>query len=207
MNSLPSDLPPPKYGDNEFFQLLIPDDIHRLNRLLGAIGKWRALAEAEFRTLQTETDSSKASPGDEYGYDPIADEAFLTLATERALFGSLAVAIATIAETWVGQLCRARKITFVDSKGKPIVKPNWGHKKAALEKELGVTFEGMAGFPDNKRARLLGNCFKHHEGKVDADCAKHLSLKEEEEIEYEKQDWHAMIDGTRAFLLDLAGKM
>ena len=97
---------------------------------------------------------------------------------------NLAVTVATSAETFVDRFCQAMQVSYQDKTGKPIDKPNWGHKKAALERALNVTFEDIDGFEMNCKARVMGNCFKHNEGKADEDFSKRYGGQVGDDLEY-----------------------
>ena len=146
---------------------MIPDHIDVLTRLHQGIQKWEALAADELRAFAKECEAAPEPSWENYGYDPVTEEAFMLHRTERAMFATLAVAIASTTEDLVGLFCDSLRI-------KPDRRPNWGNRKQALERTLKLRFDDLPGFALNKRARLLGNCFKHRSGKTDTEFVKGL---------------------------------
>jgi hypothetical protein len=66
----------------------------------------------------------------------------------------------------------------------------------------------LNGFPEANRARLLGNCFKHNGGRRNQEFVD--SLQEGavgQDIRYENEDWHALIEGVQIYLTGLAAEV
>src|SRR5947199_189416 len=92
-------------GHGAFLQVrVIPERIGTLNRLCTAIGRWRGIVDAELEDMD---DKEKRNPaGRPAGYDPFADEALAVWEVERAMYGQLAVSIASFTEEIVTDLCK-----------------------------------------------------------------------------------------------------
>jgi hypothetical protein len=113
-----------------------------------------------------------------------ADEAFTLSLVRSAMYGGLAVAIASAAEKRV----------------KAFVKK---HRSAGDSKDEAYDrLRQMTGFSDYNRARLLGNCFKHCNGKASQEYVDKMAdgTTVGQELNFVDQDWEAMIRGTQALL-------
>lgn len=178
------------------------DEAERLTRLLTAIGKWKTLAQDEFDSYVEAHERDGNIP--DGLYDHFADEAFSLQNTERAMYGTLAVAIASFTEKFVGNICWSKQLAYVTKQGKSIARPTWGDKQRTIEQHLRIQFQNMPGFMGNRRARLLGNCFKHSGGKISQEYASAFGGSTGIEIEFENEGWPQMIEDTRTFLVELS---
>jgi len=187
-------------------EMYIEVEIDRLEELRGAIQKWSDDAKAKLdKTINDYKTQHSVIP--EGVWDSFGDRAFVDQDTERILYAGLASAVASCAEHVVENFCQRERVLLVNKAGKTINRPNWGHKKSALEQYLKVDFLDLEGFDLNKLARLLSNCFKHSDSCVDARLAERPGFTKGAKVEYEKQDWKKMIVGTGSFLLALAKKI
>lgn len=197
-----SKLPTSNLRDDVWFSMFLPDEISKLRRLLGAIGKWRQVADTEFEEFHRLCDQKRTSIWDEYGYDPVEDEAFMLLATERVMFANLAVTIASGAENFIIGICKVRQLPC-ERNGKTELSVALG----SLGKAIAQTISELPGYGGNQRARLLGNCFKHSEGKTNKQFVKKYGGAIGEEIEYETEDWPSMIDATETLLNEITRRL
>ncbi len=134
-------------------------------------------------------------------------ESSLLQETERVMFAGLAVAIASVTENIVGGMCKHLNLPLVKSDGTRIERPNFGNKQTAIEKHLGIKFCRLTGFDGNRLARLLANCYKHSEGRVNQELAKAFRRTKGEVIAYEKENWGHMISETKLFLDGLGARL
>jgi hypothetical protein len=198
-----SNLPQPKYGDNVWFSMIIPDEIANLTRLHGAILKWVEVTAKEFQDFQQQAEKRRTPQWDDYGYAPIGDEAFMLLETERVMLANLGVSIAACAEKFIFRVCKARGVKCENDKGKT----DFGIACGSLGSSLSVVLSQLPGYDGNQRARKLGNCFKHSEGKTNDSFVKKYGGVVGEEIEYEKEDWPSMIADTNRLLSEIIAKV
>jgi hypothetical protein len=183
-----------------FVTMLIPDKIETLTCLYEAIGEWRTIRDLQLNNFIRAMESKRRPAYSEHGFDPIYEEETMLVAVERAMLGSLSVAIASTVETVFEELCSALHIQLS-------ARPTWGEKKNAIENVLGIQFTTIPGFPEVTCARLLGNCIKHHGGNADGEFASAYSVPEEEPIESENYDWQHIIHCSEEFLTDLASRV
>lgn len=201
-------LPVSPYGLGDFYALIVPDEINRLRRVLTVIELWESISDAKLNNLaQRVSERELQEMVAEYGYDYVNDEVFILHQTAKVMYANLAVTIAATAETLAGHFCRARQLSYEGNSGRPINRPNWGHKKAALENALNIQFENINGFELNRKARVMGNCFKHNDGQANEEFTKLYGGQIGDDIEYVTEAWGKIIDGTEAFLLELADKL
>ena len=195
--------PPSKFGDDVWFSMFLPDEISKLRRLLGAIGKWRQVADTEFDEFQKLCDQKRTPTWDEYGYDPAQDEAFMLLETERVMFANLAVTIASAAENFIIGICKVRGVNYVSDSGET----PFGIACQGLGGSLKAVISELAGYSGNQRARMLGNCFKHSEGKTNQRFVDKYGGSLGEVIEYEKETWEQMIGDTETLLREIVSRL
>ena len=198
-----SKLPQSKYGDDDFFRLLVPDEIAKLPRLHQVILNWQAATTLELEHFEQHSKAKHQPWWDEYDYDPVREESVMLLETERAMFASLAVSIASTAEHFIVRLCKHRNVSLTDADGES----DFGIICENFSKSIGVTVSSLPGYPGNQRARFLGNCYKHNGGMTDSRFAKKYKTTEGEIIEYETENWTAMIDETRALLFEICDRL
>ena len=136
----------------------------------------------------------------EWIYEDIDAEFCVDLQAIRILYAGLAVIIASGAESVVESICRDLDLPIGD-------RPDWGRKKNALEGAISASFDQISSFAGNKRARLLGNCFKHSDGNVNRELAEFAGMREGDEIRYEDEDWHKLIKETEEFLTALCDQV
>jgi hypothetical protein len=198
-----SNLPKPKYGDDVWFAMILPDEIAKLTRLHNAILKWSELTDKKFQEFRQQSEKQRTTQWDEYGYDPVSDEAFMLLGTERVMFANLGVSIAASAENFIVRLCKERGVNCVNGKGQT----DFAIACISLGNALGVVISDLPGYSGNQRARMLGNCFKHSEGRRNERFVEKYGGTLGEEIEYEKEDWPGMIGDTRTLLAEIVAKL
>ena len=187
-----------KYGDNAWFTLMLSDEIGNLTRLHKAILKWVEVAEMDSQGFRQEVERRRTPQWDDE-YDPISNEASNRLATVRVMFANLGVTIAACAENFIIRICNVRSVTCV--------KGHFGSTCDSLGKSLGVEISQLPGYAGNQRARLLGNCFKHTEGRTDDRFAGKYGGAVGEDIQYEKEDWPSMIAETNGLLSEIIAKL
>jgi hypothetical protein len=198
-----SKVPQPKYGDDVWFAMIFPDEIANLTRLHGAILKWVEVTDKEFHDFRQQAEKRRTPQWDDYGYDPIGDEAFMLLGTERVMLANLGVSIAACAENFIIRVCKARGVTCVNKKGKT----DFSIACTSLGASLKIEISQLPGYIGNQRARMLGNCFKHTEGKRNDFFVEKFGGVVGEEIEYEKERWPSMIADTKTLLSEIIDKL
>lgn len=197
-----SQLPPSRFGDDAFVSMILPDEINKLKRLHGVICRWREVADEELKEFERTNEQKRNSAWAEYGHGPVQDEAFILLETERAMYASLGVAIASTAENLI--------IRIGEVRGLPHSKGNKTDFSVALNSLRQATAEAVSdlpGYSGNQRARKLGNCFKHCEGKANEEFAAKYNVGIGETIEYEQEDWVSMIVDTETLLLEIIQRL
>lgn len=197
-----SKLSQPKYGDNVWFAMILPYEIANLTRLHGKVLKWVEITDKEFQESRQQAEKRCMPQWDEYGYDPISDEAFMLLGTERVMFANLGVSIAACAENFIIRVCKARGVKCVNGKGQT----DFSIACTSLGTSLKIGIFQLPGYSGIQRARMLGNCFKHSEGKTNDSFVKKYGGVVGKEIEYEKEDWPSMIADTNRLLSEIIGK-
>jgi hypothetical protein len=131
----------------------------------------------------------------------LQDQYYTLDTTKNALFAGLAVSAAAVVERTMLMLCRDRGEHLGDRSG-------WAQARPALERLIGSELHRLNGFPEANRARLLGNCFKHYGGRRNQEFVD--SLQEGavgQDIRYENEDWHALIEGVQTYLTGLAAEV
>lgn len=182
--------------DDQFFnECIVRDECSKLESVYRAIEKWEDVAAAEWeasRPNTAEMDDLQA----QWAADHFNDQAYMMHVTKQSMLGSLAVTIASSVENFFGALCEDRGIQLGDRAG-------WGQKRQRLEADLGINFGDLGGVEQVTRVRLLGNCFKHNEGKIDQEFVDGCGGNVGDEIDFDAEDWPTLIDATRRFLLEL----
>lgn len=196
-----SKLPSSKYGDDVWLAIFLPDKIDRLRRLHEAIGKWRLIADEELEEYGKQCELERTPAWDEYQYEPLHDEAFMMLETERAMFANLGVSIASAAENFIFYICKVRGASYIKAD-----KNDFSTALASLSEDIGATISDLPGYLGNQRARMLGNCFKHSEGRKDQRFVKKFGGEHGESIEYEKENWAEMIADTETLLSQIISR-
>jgi hypothetical protein len=179
---------------------ILPLETEKLDRLRAAILKWQVISAEEFEHFRQRSEGQPAPPMADYGYDPVGDEAFMLGQTERVMWASFAVAIASAVERLFGSICDSLELPLP-------AKPNWGHKKGAIEKKLGIDLASVDGFSGATLARLLGNDFKHNSGTVSPEHSSYSGRQIGVEIEYEKEQWQAILGNAKSFMCALADRL
>jgi hypothetical protein len=199
MCSIDCDKLPPSPGvDGAFLEMLISDEIAKLFRLHAAISKWHDWAKIQLGEFQRRMETKRTDKWDVYDYDPVRDEAAALLNTERAMWGSFAVAVTAIVEHVMEVTCVLRHIGLSD-------RADWGAKKGKIESALQIQFKAISGVQEATRARLLANCFKHRGGKTDAEWVKmYPDDRIDADLEYEREDWLGHVKSVRTFLTSLS---
>ncbi len=193
--------------EREYLRLVVQDEESRLLVLIDVIPTWQAVALDALTKRASVLRASKLDPDlRQTSEDDLGNDHDLVLQTVRALYASLAVSIASAAENYVGSICR-RKNLLVDAAGHPLARPDWGVKRQKLQDALAFNFDDLEGFVLNKKARLLGNCFKHSDGRRNEQLASQFGGTEGEVIEYENENWRDLIEGTGSFLHGIVSKL
>ena len=174
--------------DDKFFnEVLAHDECAKVRAIYRAIEKWEDVAAGEREARRPDT--SQLSEDQAYwAAQNFEDEAFVIHRTKQAMLGSLAVSIFAAVEAFVGAMCLDRGVKLKK-------RTLWGTKKKKLQDNLDVKFRDLDGFTEADRARVLGNCFKHNEGKANDEFVKVFAgqLAEDEEIDFESYDWPQLI--------------
>ena len=71
-----------------------------------AICKWQDIANQELQAFGEDVKQRWSPVWDEHGYDPVENEAATLLETERTMFASLSVSIASVVENFVFAVCQ-----------------------------------------------------------------------------------------------------
>jgi len=190
------------HGDDAWFDFLTSDEIVKLRRLYAAILKWREVADSELEEFKKDCEASHNPHWDEYGYDPVTDEEVWLLETERVMFANFAVTIASTAENFIIAICKKRHLAY--SLG---ARTDFLTALNSLGNAIGENIFNLPGYADNQRARILGNCFKHTAGRTNDKFVEKYGGKLDETIEYENEDWEALIASTATLLSELAGRL
>lgn len=185
--------------ESESYRLVINGILDLLRSLRRAVPQWREVAERELGRAITEARALEGTiPGDIL--DDFGDEFRLIELTERDLFSSLSVQFASAVENSLGSICRHRGL------GLP-PRPNWGHKRNAVEALLGRGLDTLPGFDQATRARLLANCAKHNAGRTSAEFVAQYGGALEAEIVYERENWDAIIEGIDSVLHNIVAAL
>lgn len=198
-----STVPQTKHGDDVFWGMIVPDEIAKLMRLHEAIRKWKDLTNSEFQEICDSVKQQQNSVWDRYSYDPLEDEAFMLLDTQRVMFANLGVSIAATAENFIIRVGMYRGLNCLNGDGQP----HFDIACRCLGCSLKVVIFELPGYKENQRARMLGNCFKHSEGKTSDRYARKYKVPVGQAIEYEKEDWTGMIEGTRFLLTEISQRL
>ncbi|WP_417384171.1 hypothetical protein [Gimesia sp.] len=182
--------------DDKFFnQCIVRDECSKLHSVYSAIESWEDLAVREWQASRPDTTQMSDLQAD-WAADHFNDQAYMMHVTKQSMLGSLAVTIASSVENFFGALCEDRNIQLGNRAG-------WGEKRQRLETDLGISCDDLTGIEQVTRVRLLGNCFKHNEGKVNSEFVDMCSGNEGNEIDFNIEDWETLIKSTERFLLDL----
>jgi len=201
LNEQRKSLPIGPGGHADFYRMtILPLETEKLDRLRAAILKWQVISAEEFEHFRQRSEGQPASPMADYGYDPVGDEAFMLGQTERVMWASFAVAIASAVERLFGSICGTLELKLP-------AKPNWGQKKGAIENKLGIDFASLDGFSGATLARLLGNDFKHNSCTVGSEFSSYSGRQIGLEIEYEKEQWEAILCDAISFMCALVNRL
>jgi hypothetical protein len=181
----------------------IPIEIDKLRRLYSAIVKWRGVAAEEFKEHEQNIEAKRSPQWDDYGYDPISEEAFSLGQTERAMFATLGVSIAATAENFIVRVCVDLGLECRDKGG--VTRFSIACK--SIGERIGAKVTELPGYDENSRARLLGNCFKHNDGRRSEELVECCGGDPGDEIKYENEDWKTMIDKTNCLLCSIATRL
>jgi hypothetical protein len=183
--------------NNRFFnECVVRDERAKLTALLKAIPRWEKLAATEVQKAEQDIDWDALSDLQrEWHENHINDEHYLLHHTAERLYAGLAVSIMATLESILGMLCAEQGVKLGP-------KADWGDKRKAIQRKLRKkrldTFVGIAAVT---RVRLLGNCFKHNDGKQNQEWVKKYGGKLHDEIEYRNEDWKELVDSIERFLL------
>jgi hypothetical protein len=182
--------------DRLFNECIVRDECAKLDCVYRAIEKWEDMAVAEWNANRPDTSSMNDLQA-HWAADHFNDQARMMHVTKQSMLGSLAVTMASSVENFFGALCEDRGILLGDRAG-------WGQKRQRLETSLGILCNTLVGITEVTRVRLLGNCFKHNEGKKDDEFVADFGGVVDEEIDFDAEGWPGLIDATRQFLLAIA---
>jgi hypothetical protein len=183
----------------EYYHLVADRAERQLRSLVDAIPSWSAAAKDR---LDSYFDAAKKDYGQvpEEVMDDMGDDLSLIESTVGDLSASMAVQIASTGERFLGSICHTRALALP-------VRPNWGHKRTAVENHLHLSFDTLPGVGAITRARILANCFKHSAGMTNQEFVDLYGGALGAPIAYENENFHGMIDGTSEFLNSLAEKL
>lgn len=181
--------------DRLFNECIVRDECSKLASVRQAIEKWESVAAAEWEANRPDTTSMDDLQA-HWAAEHFDDQAYMMHATKQSMLGSFAVTMASSVENFFGALCEDRGIQLRD-------RANWRDKRRGLEADLGINFNDLVGIEQVTKVRLLGNCFKHNQGKRDAEFVAEFGGVEGAEIDFDGEDWPALIDAIRQFLLGL----
>jgi hypothetical protein len=170
-----------------------------LNRYLQRIHRMEQLAQDDVEALQKEWDSKPHPGADLHGYEPVTAEQETTFETDRGMYALLAVAIAARVEKWLFDLCENRKLKYRTKNDKTNV--DIARKSLAA---AAISYDKLNGYESYEKAAMLGHKFKHNDGLADAEFSSQYGVPEGQPIEYENEDWPAMIAGVSTHLDELS---
>lgn len=181
--------------DDRFFnECIVREECSKLASVYQAIDKWEDVA-AEWKASRPDT-MNMSDLQAQWAADHFNDQAYMMHVAKQSMLGSFAVTMASSVENFIGALCEDRGIQLND-------RASWGDKRQRLEADLGINFNALTGIEQVKKVRLLGNCFKHNQGKRNTECADEFGGVENEEIDFDGEDLSSLIDATLQFLLEL----
>lgn len=187
--------------DNRFFnECVIRDELSKLRAVLRAIPKWERIAVTEVQKVERLDTTRFSDLQHSWHESRIVEEYELLDDVSEHLHAGLAVGIASAIEKIFGMLCAEYEQPLPQ-------RPQWGHKRSAIQRILRSRIDRLPGCDSATRARLLGNCFKHSEGKMNRDWVRKFGGSAGEDIRYADEDWKAMIDGSQQFLLALVAAL
>ena len=198
-----NNMPHSKLNYGDWLALIVPDEISKLRRLHEAIRRWDDVSAAEFEAFQKTVEQRRTPQWDEFGYNPAADEAFMLLSTQRVMFANLGVTIAACVENFVFRVCNALRIECLNAKQQN----DFGIACQRLGKSVNSDISTLPGYSGGQRARMLGNCFKHAEGKKSDLWVKKFGGAEGDEIEYENEHWNSMINDSQRLLDGIVSRL
>lgn len=184
--------------NNKFFnECIVRDECSKLVSVLSAIDKWEDVAVAEWRASEPDT----VNMSDEQAHwaaEQFNDQAYLIYVTKQSMLGSFAVIAAASIENFFRAL-------YKDIHGNESPH-NFGNVIQALEQNMGTSLSSLTGYAESKRLRLLGNCFKHNASKTNTDFVNAFGGAVDQEINFQDEDWNSLLNRTREFLLEAAGR-
>jgi hypothetical protein len=185
--------------DDKFFnECIVRDECSKLESIHQAIEKWEDVAVAEWQASEPDT-TQMSDLQAEWAANHFNDQAYMMHVTKQTMLGSFAVTMASSVENFFGALCEDLNIQLGNRAG-------WGQKRTGLETKLGISCDDLANIKQVTKVRLLGNCFKHNEGKIDSEFVDKFGGKVGDEIDFNAEEWPTLIDATRRFLLDLVSR-
>ena len=184
--ALPALLPP----EGTFYRLtILPIEEEELDRLHAAILQWKALTHQQFTEFQQRVDAQRNPVWDQYGYEPVEDEAVMLLETERAMWATLGVSIASVAENFVIRVYNDRSVPHRTKQHET----SFHVASTRLNWILGSDICTLQGYAENQQTRMLGNCFKHTEGRTNKRYVDKFGGDTDLVIAYEREDWPRLI--------------
>lgn len=171
----------------------------KLQNLSTAINDWQSFATKQLNET-AEADRKRPEVQELVDYDQyLQGQEEILFEIEHMMYGGLAVSVLSSAESVLRMLC--------NKQGK-VLKPKANLKtiRETLEPLLksGGKFDSLAEFSNANCARMLGNCYKHNDGKADKEWAEQFAVTIGDELEYIRDDWPKLIESTKTFLLALA---
>jgi hypothetical protein len=183
----------------EYYRLVVDGRVRQLLALLRAAKDWRGIAEerlhGEMADLRQRLGELPTEIREEFG-----DDFSMLDTTQRDLYASLAVHVASAVESIFDSICRRRSLSLP-------VKANWGQKRQAVENHLQLNCDDLPGMKEATLARVLGNCFKHSGGLLSDEAVKVGCGTKGDVIRYEDYDWRSIIGRVGDFLNDLTSRL
>jgi len=160
----------------------------------------------------------------EYDWDDLDYKFYMLDRTKRIMYASVSVSLSSVTEDFLFSTCvnfglikveiiktgGSEKRKIKGCKGYKIKKQNWGtwgDYKERIEDYAKVQLKNVPFFCAVNRIRLLSNCLKHSNGRINGDLAKAFSGKLGDDIHYESEKWEDLICGCQTFLTSLLDKM
>lgn len=171
-------------------------DCDHLVKLHKAIQEWQEKANDDLTISRKRLDAQYADDeGQEFLADWHSQEDARVRETVRIMYAGLAVAIASHVESCFEFFCERCGITLA-------ARADWGAKRNQLEQTIGTAgcLSSVSGSSDVKKVRLLGNCFKHNDGKANAVFVDEYGGVLSEQIDYESQLWDEIINNVGDYL-------
>ena len=186
----------------EYYRLVVNGRVEQLRALLSVVPDWRGTAEKRIGGQMEELRRRLGELPSEL-HDDFGDEFSMLDTTQRDLYASLAVHVATAVESIFDSICHRYSLALP-------AKATWRPARGqAVENHLKLNCNDLPGIAEATLARVLGNCFKHSGGLVSdtPEALKVVGGKAGDVINYEKYDWRTIIERVGEFLHALTSKL